>query len=154
MVPIWGTIRLAPRDQDASQSGAEEMNAAERWKQALAAWAIPPTILAAAPESPWGFPTELFERRADAVPAEPTPSTQCALEALPEGGSVLDVGCGAGAASLPLAARAGRLIGGDPSAEMLRAFRRRVEAAGKAVTMIEGPWPSVAEQTPVADVVV
>ncbi|HKC74769.1 MAG TPA: class I SAM-dependent methyltransferase, partial [Chloroflexota bacterium] len=103
------------------------MKAAERWKQALAAWAIPPAILAAAPESPWGFPTELFERRADAVPAEPTPSTQRALEALPEGGSVLDVGCGAGAASLPLAARAGHLIGVDPSAEMLRAFRRRVE---------------------------
>jgi SAM-dependent methyltransferase len=130
------------------------MNAAERWTQALAAWAIAPEILAAAPESPWGFPTELFERRADAVPAEPTSSTQRALEALPEGGAVLDVGCGAGAASLPLAARAGHLIGVDPSAAMLRAFRRRVEAAGKAMTTIEGTWPSVAEQTPVADVVV
>src|SRR5436305_422520 len=75
----------------------EEMNAAERWAQALAAWAIPPAILTAAPESPWGFPTQLFERRADTVPAEPTPSTQRALEALPEGGAVLDVGCGAGA---------------------------------------------------------
>src|SRR4051794_36244281 len=132
----------------------EEMNAAERWAQALAAWAIPPEILTAAPESPWGFPTELFERRADTVPAEPTPSTQRALEALPEGGAVLDVGCGAGAASLPLAARAGQLMGVDPSVEMLRAFRQRGEAAGKAVTTIEGPWPAVAEQTPVADVVV
>jgi hypothetical protein len=37
---------------------------------------------------------------------------------------------------------------------MLRAFCQRVEAAGKAVTTIEGPWPAVAEQTPVADVVV
>ena len=130
------------------------MNAAEKWAQALAAWAIPPAILTAAPESPWGFPTELFERRADAVPAEPTPSTQRALEALPRGGAVLDVGCGAGAASLPLAARANHLIGIDPSAEMLRAFRTRVEAAGKAVTTMEGPWPAVAQQTPVADVVV
>src|SRR5438067_6660844 len=32
---------------------AVEMNATERWKQALTAWAIPPAILAAAPESPW-----------------------------------------------------------------------------------------------------
>jgi 2-polyprenyl-3-methyl-5-hydroxy-6-metoxy-1,4-benzoquinol methylase len=132
----------------------EEMNAAERWAQALAAWAIPPAILAAAPELPWGFPTEVFERRADALPAEPTSSTQRALQALPQGGSVLDVGCGAGAASLPLAARAGHLVGVDSSAAMLRAFRQRVEAAGKAVTTMEGPWPAVAEQTPVADVVV
>jgi len=132
----------------------EEMNAAERWAQALAAWAIPPAILTAAPESPWGFPTELFERRADTMPAEPTPSTQRAQEALPDGGAVLDVGCGAGAAGLPLAARASQLIGVDPSVEMLRAFRQRGEAAGKAVTTIEGPWPAVAAQTPVADVVV
>src|SRR5436305_667304 len=59
-----------------------------------------------------------------------------------------------GGASLPLAARAGHLIGVDPSVEMLRAFRTRMEAAGKTVTTMEGPWPAVAEQPPVADVVV
>jgi hypothetical protein len=37
---------------------------------------------------------------------------------------------------------------------MLQSFRLRVEGAGKTVTTIEGPWPDVAEQTPVADVVV
>ena len=37
----------------------------------------------------------------------PTPTTRRALEALPEGGSVLDVGVGGGATSLPLAGRAG-----------------------------------------------
>ncbi len=45
------------------------MTAAERWAEALAGWAIPEPILAAAPESPWGFPSDLFARRADAAAA-------------------------------------------------------------------------------------
>lgn len=130
------------------------MSAAERWARALAAWAIPPEILASAPESPWGYPTDVFARRADDRPAVPTPSTQRALEALPEGGSVLDVGCGAGAASLPLAGHAGSLIGVDPSGALLHAFRERAEKSGKHVTTIEGSWPDVADRTPAADVVV
>lgn len=130
------------------------MSAAEQWAVALAQWAIPPQILASAPESPWGFPTEVFARRADAAPSAPTPSTQRALEALPEGGSVLDVGCGAGAASLPLAARAGHLIGVDSSSALLQAFRERGERTGKAVTLVEGTWPDAADQTLIADVVV
>lgn len=129
-------------------------SAADRWRQALAEWAIPPAILAAAPESPWSFPTEVFARRADAAMEHLTPSTERALAALPVGGSVLDVGCGAGAAALPLARAAGHLIGVDPSASMLRAFRERGEARGKIVTTIEGAWPATADQTPVADLVV
>lgn len=130
------------------------MRATERWARDLAAWAIPPEILAAAPESPWGFPTQVFARRADATPAIPTPSTQRALEALLEVGSVLDVGCGAGAASLPLAAQADRLIGVDSSRALLGAFRERAERAGTRVVTIEGVWPEVADQTESADVVV
>jgi SAM-dependent methyltransferase len=132
----------------------KRMQASVYWKQALAEWAIPPDILAAAPESPWGFPTKVFAQRADAVPASPTPSTERALEALPEGGAVLDVGCGAGAGALPLASRAGLLIGVDPSAEMLAAFRERAERAGTPVRTIEGAWPDVAKETPVVDVAV
>lgn len=130
------------------------MSAAERWAQALATWAIPPAILASAPASPWGYPTRVFARRADDLPAVATPSTGRALEALPEGGTVLDVGCGAGASSLPLAARSSHLIGVDSSQGMLRAFQARGEEAGVAITTIEGSWPSVADETPVADVVV
>ena len=37
----------------------------DRWSRQLAAWAIPETVLAAAPESPWGFPPGLFARSAD-----------------------------------------------------------------------------------------
>src|SRR5260370_12836119 len=64
---------------------ASMISAAEQWTQALAAWAIPPEILAAAPESPWGFPTEGFARRADTGPAKQRPSTERALWALPAG---------------------------------------------------------------------
>jgi SAM-dependent methyltransferase len=127
--------------------------AAERWKSDLESWAIPQEILDAAPESPWGFSVELFARRADASVEHVTPSTAHALEALPEGGTVIDVGCGAGAASLPLAGRAGRLVGVDSSPEMLDAFRGRAEATGCDVDTVEGAWPEAADHTPIGDVV-
>lgn len=132
------------------------MNAAAAWRDALGSWAIPQPILDAAPESPWSFPVELFASRADASTATPdlTPSNRRALEALPEGGSVLDVGCGAGAASLPLAARAALLVGVDTSADMLAAFAERADAAGVASEVIRGAWPEVAPSAPTADVVV
>lgn len=139
----------------AHEATAGELSAAQAWSQALASWAIPQSILDAAPEPPWGYSMTMFARRADAAMAVLTPSNLCALEALPEAGSVLDVGCGAGAASLPLAARgASHLTGVDASAEMLAAFSDRVAASGAGVTAIEGAWPDVAAQTPLSDVVV
>ncbi len=130
------------------------MSAAEEWAAALGAWAIPEHSLAAAPESPWGFPPELFAQRADAAVTILTPSNRRALEGLPIGGTVLDVGCGAGAASLPLADRAGRLVGVDPSEAMLKSFRERAEARGVDVTTVVGNWPATAADVPLADVVV
>jgi SAM-dependent methyltransferase len=128
--------------------------AAESWSLALASWAIPQDILDAAPESPWGHPVELFANRADAALKRLTPSDELALEVLPEGGTVLDIGCGAGASSLALASRAGLIIGVDASAGMLEAFRRRAADAGVQLQTMEGPWPESADRTPVADVVV
>lgn len=128
--------------------------AAETWQQALAAWAIPPEILAAAPESPWGYPVALFARRAADSPAQPSPAAAVARAALPAGGAVLDVGCGAGAASLPLADQAGTLIGVDAAPDLLAAFAVRAQATGRAVQTVLGAWPAVAPQTPAADVVV
>ena len=130
------------------------MNAAERWREALAAWAIPAPILAAAPEPPWGFPLTLFAQRADARASTPTPSLHRAREALPEGGAVLDVGCGAGAGSVPFAPDAGHLIGVDPSLDLLRAFRARGEARGATVATMTGTWPDAADHTPAVDVAV
>ncbi|HMC36356.1 MAG TPA: class I SAM-dependent methyltransferase [Actinomycetota bacterium] len=128
--------------------------AAHRWRDALASWAIPDDVLARAPESPWTFPVSLFASRADAAPAARSVSNQRALEGMPDRGTVLDVGCGAGAASLPLVPPARHVIGVDPSREMLDAFEARARAAGAEVTSIEGSWPAVADRTPIADVVV
>ena len=128
--------------------------AGERWREALAGWAIPEEIVRSAPESPWGFSVELFASRADEAVRNLTRSNERAVEALPEGGSVLDVGCGAGAASLPLAAPASRLVGVDTSPEMLEAFLERARAAGVAAEAIEGRWPDAAGRAPVVDVAV
>ncbi len=130
------------------------MSSAGHWTEALQAWAIPQHILDGAPGSPWGYDPRLFVARAEAAQHEQTPSQRRALEALPEGGTVLDVGCGGGAASLPLAAHAGKLIGVDSSADMLSAFARASRNAGVDVETVQGRWPDVAGQTPIADVIV
>jgi SAM-dependent methyltransferase len=131
------------------------VSAATRWREDLARWAIPDEILDRAPESPWHFPVKLFASRADAVQsAAPTPSNVRALDALSKAGSVLDVGCGAGAASLALASRASTLTGVDTSKEMLDAFMERAAAAELDAEAILGSWPEAADGTPPADVVV
>lgn len=124
------------------------MSASQRWADQLAAWAIDPEILAAAPESPYGLPPELFR----AGGAAPSPLLDLARDALPDGGSVLDVGCGAGAASLPLSP--GLLVAVDSQPSMLDALRAAAADAGVPVTAYEGTWPDVAPEVPVCDVVV
>ena len=80
----------------------QAVGAIDRWRGALAEWALPTELVDAAPESPWQFSTRTFAVRADRALMEstPTPSRRRALEALPVDGAVLDIGCGAGAASL------------------------------------------------------
>lgn len=128
--------------------------AARRWARQLAGWGIPDEILARAPESPWTFDVGLFSRIADRGDRRDGPSGERAREALHDGSSVLDVGCGAGAASLALIPPAGHLVGVDPSAGMLAAFATRAEAAGATHQEVEGSWPDVPESVPEADVVV
>ena len=126
--------------------------AARRWAEQLAAWAIPEEILAAAPESPWHFPTTIF---AGPDPeAADSPSRRRAREALPEGGTVLDVGVGGGAAGLGLVPPAGRLVGVDESAELLASFAARASERGIAAEQVQGRWPDVAGSVGSADVVV
>lgn len=129
-------------------------DALERWAGELASWAIPPEILSAAPESPYGFPTEVFRSRAVRATAGDDPSSRRALEALAGGGVVLDVGAGGGAASLPLAPPATRLVAVDPSAELLAGFRADAAARGIEADGVEGAWPAIAGATEIADVVV
>jgi SAM-dependent methyltransferase len=126
-----------------------------RWRGQLDGWAIPEEILARAPESPWGFPVGLFRARAQRAGARPpTLSTLEAARFLPPGGSVLDVGAGGGAASLPLAGTAGRLVAVDESLEMIGAFLAAAEAAGVPADGVHGAWPEVAGRVGPADVVV
>ncbi len=137
------------------------MNAAavdplRRWAEALASWAVPPAILARAPVPPWVHPPAMFRVDPDAVRAAPadTPSHRVAREALGEGGRVLDVGCGGGGSSLPLAGRLTHLAGVDEQPAMLAQFAEAADALGIAHTEVPGRWPDVAAAAPIADVVV
>jgi SAM-dependent methyltransferase len=133
----------------------QEAGALARWRERLEDWAIPEEILAAAPESPWGCPVGLFRSRARRAGSRPaTPSNREAARFLPAGGTVLDIGAGGGAASLPLAGMAGRLVAVDESPAMVAAFLAAAEAAGVAAEGVEGRWPEVAGRVAPADVVV
>lgn len=129
---------------------------ATRWARELHSWAIPEEIIAAAPEPPWWFPVEVFREHARHAETGPlTPTHLRMTEVLPRDGSgiVLDVGCGAGAASIPAAPHASRIVGVDEKGEMLRAFAE--QARGRvAIEVVEGGWPDVAGQVPAVDVTV
>lgn len=126
---------------------------ATRWASALAEWAIPEPILAAAPESPWVLPPEFFKVD-ESVVADDRPSRRLARAALGPGGSVLDVGCGGGAASVPLVPQALQITGVDERASMLQNFAAACSQAGVGHRETEGRWPDVADEVAVADVVV
>ena len=80
------------------------MSAAGRWREQLEAWAIPQELLGAVPDSPYEWPSELWERGRAAAEAGPESVTAAIVrDLLPDGGTVLDVGAGTGRVSLPLA---------------------------------------------------
>lgn len=137
--------------------GATELALLRRWREDLAAWAIPDEILASATESPWVLPGQVFARRADKLSAAPSgPSFEHAWAALDPEGSVLDVGAGAGAACLPLLPRATTLTVVDEKSEMLGLLAERTSARGlepDRVRLVSGRWPDVAPDVPAADVV-
>jgi SAM-dependent methyltransferase len=126
------------------------------WYDQLGGWGIPDDILAAAPVEPWSFPTQVFAHRAQEQSAAPTgPSYRRAREALPPGGSVLDVGSGAGAASLPLAGLASRITAVDTDPAMLAALAELAAPhPGLSLELVTGRWPDVAGEVSPADVVV
>lgn len=165
---------LVPRRYDAPFRGGTAgdylarvaLDAVDTWNATLAKWRIPQTLLDGAADEPDdGFAARLCSRLTEEGASMETPSRKRAREALPRGGSVLDVGCGAGAASLPLAvpgadgcsgrpARAGQVTGIDETAGVLAAFAARAEALGIESSAVLGRWPEAAGAVPVADVVV
>ena len=126
----------------------------DRWREDLAAWAIPEHITAAVADSPWVLPRQVFARRADRLRRDPGgPSFERAWEALDPPGSVLDVGSGAGAACLPLAPRITTLTAVNADEEMLGLLAGRAGEAGLAARTVHGRWPDVGGQVGPADVV-
>jgi 2-polyprenyl-3-methyl-5-hydroxy-6-metoxy-1,4-benzoquinol methylase len=125
-----------------------------RWREDLSSWAIPDRITAGVAESPWVLPRQVFVRRTDRVRRAPGgPSFERAWEALDPPGSVLDVGAGAGAASLPLAPRVTTLTAVDADDGMLGLLAGGAGEAGLAVRVVHGQWPGIAGQVAPADVV-
>jgi SAM-dependent methyltransferase len=125
------------------------LSAPERWRLALESWAIPEEIIGQAEESPWIHPPILFDAPEVVVAS---PSHDRAREALGDEASVLDVGCGGGAAAMALVPDVRIVIGVDQQAEMLAMFRRNAADRGLRCSTIEGDWPAVAADVPTADV--
>ena len=125
-------------------------SAAARWRSALEAWALPDDIVTGATQSPWIHPPELFDVPATIVAS---PSHDRAREAVPENGTVLDVGCGGGIAAFAIAPPASHVIGVDHQPDMLSMFCANAAARSLTWETIEGFWPGVAALTPEADVV-
>ena len=117
--------------------------AGARWADLLASWAIPDEIVAQGEVPPWSHDPLTFAMDDTADPTHPI--FEVARELLPvDGGSVLDVGCGGGRSSLPLAPRATHITGVDSSRAMLDQFAAAAERARIGHREIEGRWPDVA----------
>lgn len=127
--------------------------AARRWTELLEARRIPDAILAAAPANPFHQDPERF-----LPPAEPvdTPARRAGLELLRDTHTrrVLDVGCGAGTASLALRPLVSRITGVDDAADMLAMFAKTCLEAGVPYDAVLGTWPGAADAAGGADVVV
>lgn len=124
---------------------------AQAWAADLASWAIPDDILNQADEAPWVHPVTMFTV-GDVIDDSLSHST--ARAALPDGGSVLDIGSGGGRATFALVPPAAEVMAVDHQQAMLNAFVEAAEKRGVAHQEYLGQWPDVADQVPVADVVV
>lgn len=124
---------------------------ADQWRSDLASWAIPMEILDQAEAPPWVHPVALFVA-ADEI--ADSPSHRAARQAIPEGGSVLDVGCGGGRSVFAVTPPAATVLGVDEQRGMLDAFADAATRRGLSHHEFEGVWPDVAPMVPEADVVV
>src|SRR5215467_1443988 len=112
---------------------------AAQWKQDLESWRIPAEIRAKTPDI-----SEPESRRRPVVPiTNPVVppgsiSYRRELEALLDGGTVLDVGAGAGGASLPLAHKAGLITAVDSDGEQLEALKICAQDLGTPTQIVVG----------------
>lgn len=129
-------------------------SATQAWRRELEAWAIPPELMAAVDASPYEWPVELFRRRAEADRSDPVePVTRTLVRRLlGAGGSLLDVGAGAGRACLPLAAEGTRVVAVEKDPGMAAELRRAAAEAGIAIEVVEALWPEAVAAVPMVDV--
>ncbi|MDL5156897.1 class I SAM-dependent methyltransferase [Actinomycetospora termitidis] len=135
-----------------TSTGMQARTAADRWTALMAARRVPDEILAHAPASPYRQDPERFR---PAVEPPDTPSRRAAvafLGASPDR-TVLDVGCGVGAASLALVGEARHVMGVDPASDMLAAFAGACLDRGMPYQGVLGSWPEALADTGTADVV-
>ena len=83
-----------------------------------------------------------------------SPSHRVARAELGRRGTVLDVGCGGGRSSVPLASSASSVTGVDERESMLVNFAAAFDRAGVTHRKVLGRWPDVASDVAAADVVV
>ncbi|MCD2196449.1 class I SAM-dependent methyltransferase [Actinomycetospora endophytica] len=132
------------------ETGTE--TAAARWAAMMHARRVPDEILAHAPGSPYRQDPERF-RPAPAAPDTPSRRSALALLADAAERTVLDVGCGAGAASMALAGEIDHVVGVDPASDMLAAFVAACLDRGVPYQAVLGSWPEAATDTGDAAVV-
>lgn len=97
------------------------IDAARRWHDLQSGRGVPPEILARATANPW-----LHDPGDFTAPEEPhdTPSRLSALGLLGDAGTVIDVGCGAGAAAFALVGPMTAVTGVDHQTDMLEEIGR------------------------------
>ena len=127
------------------------MSAAAQWAAELSGWAIPDEIRARAVDDPWQLTPDQFPVSDQAIP--PSPSQDRARDLLGAGGTVLDVGCGTGQATLAVADCVTAAVGVDQSPGMLAQFHRALTARGVPVRTVHGTFPDFAGSVGTADVV-
>jgi SAM-dependent methyltransferase len=128
------------------------VSAADRWRSALEAWALPDELLEAVSESPYGWVPRLWKRRSAASATEergPTLARVRNLAGRPPA-DVLDVGAGRGRASLPLVAEGYRLVAVEKDPGMADGLEE--EASGLGVRIVRGRWPEAGPEVGTVDV--
>ncbi|MFH1104224.1 MAG: class I SAM-dependent methyltransferase [Actinomycetota bacterium] len=132
-----------------------QIAARERWRASLEAWAIPQRLLDAVAEPPYAWPAPLFERarRVEALSGEDSPTVDLVDDRLGGGGSVLDIGAGAGRLSIAIARRGHRVTAVERDEGMAAALADQAAEARVEITRIVGEWPHVAGNAGRHDVV-